>query len=146
MRELDSFFEQEAIELMEEKDLGPEERFMSSKWVLCTKEQPDGSIKYKARLAVKGYEDQEKGAVLSDAPTVSKTGVRVILQTLVQKQWRPRSMDYSNAFLKGTFYCSSQGIHTKRKSTEGENHGVRSRFGITIMVQKASRGSQQQRI
>jgi hypothetical protein len=34
---------------------------MDSKWVNKTKENPDGTIRYKARLVIKGYEQTDYG-------------------------------------------------------------------------------------
>jgi hypothetical protein len=74
---------------------------VSMRCVLTIKTKEDGSRRYKARLFARRFEDREKDHVTRDSPTASASSQRLVLQALVERQWRPTSWDFETAFLQG---------------------------------------------
>jgi Reverse transcriptase (RNA-dependent DNA polymerase) len=74
---------------------------ISTRWVLTVKTREDGTRRFKARLVARGFEDRERENVTRDSPTASTSSQRLVLQALVERQWRPTSWDFETAFLQG---------------------------------------------
>jgi len=70
---------------------------LSCKWVYRTKVEADGSIRYKARLVVQGFEQVEHGETF--APVARLTTVRMLLAVSALKNWQVHHMDVTTAFL-----------------------------------------------
>jgi len=84
-------------------DLPSGRRSIGNKWVLKIKRKADGLIeRYKARLVVKGY-TQEEGIDYEDtfSPVVRITSVRLILAIVVHMDLKLYQMDVRIAFLNG---------------------------------------------
>ena len=60
------------------------QRVISTRWVITEKTYPDGSIKPKARLVVRGFEEEEEVQV--DAPTAAKMTLRTVLSIAATRQ------------------------------------------------------------
>ena len=65
---------------------------ISVRWVVTQKDV------LKARLVARGFE--EKDDIRSDSPTVSKEVLRIFFTVCSAKNWQPRSMDVTAAFLQ----------------------------------------------
>ena len=90
--------------VLEEKrlcDLPGDTNLVSTRWILSTKTNPDGTKKRKARLVARGFEDSEKDNISRDSPVASNATQRLVLQLLAEKQWIPQSYDFLSAFLQG---------------------------------------------
>jgi len=73
---------------------------ISSKWVFKTKELPGGGIRYKARLVIRGFEQQ--AAVDFDetfAPVAKLQSLHMMLALAVAHDWEFKQMDAVAAFL-----------------------------------------------
>jgi len=70
---------------------------LSCKWVYRTKVEADGSIRHKARLVVRGFEQVEHGETF--APVARLTTVRMLLAVSALKNWQVHHMDVTTAFL-----------------------------------------------
>ena len=70
------------------------------RWVFRKKVNPDGSVRFKARLVIKGYE-QVPGVDFGDtfAPVAKLTSLRLILGHAVLNGWETHHMDVVTAFL-----------------------------------------------
>jgi hypothetical protein len=70
------------------------------KWVFKTKNYPDGTLRYKARLVVKGYE-QIKGVDFDEtyAPVGKLTTLRYLLCFMAYNSWKSDHLDVVTAFL-----------------------------------------------
>jgi len=79
------------------------QRLLSTRWVLTVKAAslPGLLPRLKARLCVRGFQDQEKDLVDSASPTVARSTVRLVLALFASMGWEPRSVDASTAFLQG---------------------------------------------
>ena len=64
--ELENWMDLEAVDWVEDKG----QKLISTRCVITKKEYPDGEVKPKARLVIRG---------LADAPTASKTALRIVL-------------------------------------------------------------------
>jgi hypothetical protein len=73
---------------------------IGSRWVFRTKPNPDGTIKFKARLVIKGYE-QVKGIDFNEtyAPVSKLSTLRMLLAIAAQRGWKIDQMDVKSAFL-----------------------------------------------
>jgi Reverse transcriptase (RNA-dependent DNA polymerase) len=61
----------------------------------------DGTWRSKARLVTRRDEDKEKDKVSSDSPVASSAAQHLVLALLAEKQWIPKSWDFTTAFLQG---------------------------------------------
>ena len=68
---------------------------LSTRWVLTMK-----NGKPKARLVVRGFEE-DKAGIVSDSPTVGRTTMRVFLAVVASLGWRVKTTDIKSAFLQG---------------------------------------------
>ena len=73
---------------------------LSTRWVICEKDMTDGKKQMKARLVVRGFEEQEK--VPSDSPTAGKSSLRTAVAIAASERWTLESIDIKPAFLQGT--------------------------------------------
>ena len=73
---------------------------ISTRWVICEKDMTDGKKQMKARLVVRGFEEQEK--VPSDSPTAGKSSLRTVVAIAASERWTLESIDIKAAFLQGT--------------------------------------------
>lgn len=76
----------------EVKDLG--QKTLSTRWVVTRK----GNNNYKARLVVRGFEEDIQEQV--DSPTGEKSSMRILLSVCVTNNWRIESIDIKGAFLQ----------------------------------------------
>ena len=79
--ELESLKENNVFELTH---LPEGEKKVGSKWVYTTKENPDGSKRYKARFVARGF-SQRKGIDYGEtfSPTANITSIRILMQMVV---------------------------------------------------------------
>ena len=77
------------------------EPILESRLVMNEKTLPDGSMKYKARLVVRGYQ-QELDQILAEvySPVGSAESLRYILAHAAQMGWTLEQMDFDTAFLQ----------------------------------------------
>jgi len=76
---------------------------ISMRWVLTEKpaELPEDPAKLKARLVVRGCEDRHRASVVSTSPTVGRATLRVVIASMTEHGWVPRSVEVRTAFLQG---------------------------------------------
>ena len=72
---------------------------ISLRWVLKDKVDTDGNTSCKARLCVRGFEEEQD--FCTDSPTCSREGIRLFLATSVPNGCTVHSMDVKGAFLQG---------------------------------------------
>ena len=72
---------------------------ISTKFVLWYKKASDGSVKTRARLVARGFEELQK--VDSDSPTLDATSVKIIMAYARAKNMKVVSADVRAAFLQG---------------------------------------------
>jgi hypothetical protein len=70
---------------------------IGSKWVYQTKYNPDGTIRYKACLVIKGYEQTDFGE--TDAPVGKLTTFRYLISRVGKYGWNIDHLDVVTAFL-----------------------------------------------
>ena len=82
------------------RELPPGRREILSKWVFKTKVNADGSLRYKARLVVRGFEQRE-GLDYQEtfAPVAKFPTLRVLLALAAHLDWEIHHMDVKTAFL-----------------------------------------------
>ena len=74
------------------------QRTISTRWVLTEKKFSDGKRGIKARLVVRGFEEENEVQV--DSPTASKSTVRLSLAIAANEGWNIESIDVRSAFLQ----------------------------------------------
>jgi len=81
-------------------DLPPGKKALSSKWVFKNKTNADGTIRHKARLVVRGFEQRE-GIDFKEtfAPVAKFPTVRIMLALATHFDWETEMMDVKTAFL-----------------------------------------------
>ena len=84
-------------------DLVPDngQTVISCRWVLVDKVQDDGSLKPKAQLVVRGFQEVGLQDLHTFSPTCSKSPWRVLLTVASYRGWAPIAVDISTAFLRG---------------------------------------------
>ena len=75
------------------------QKLISTRWVITEKEYPDGEVKPKARLVIRGFEENED--IQADGPTASKTALRIVLALAANYDWSISTVDVKAAFLQG---------------------------------------------
>ncbi len=72
-------------------------------WVINKTSDDDGkgAGKIKARLVVRGDQDEAEDDIQSDSPTVDRHTVKLMMAVAANQGWTPRSIDISAAFLQG---------------------------------------------
>ena len=71
---------------------------ISSRWVITQKEE-DNEKFIKARLVVKGFQEQE--SIQSDSPTAAKSTLRLVIALAANENWKLQTIDIKAAFLQG---------------------------------------------
>ena len=101
-KEIQCWIQTSAIKAILRQRLNPEQ-ILRSRWILTWKspEPGDDHRKAKARLVVLGYQDPKLVDVSRDAPTLSKEGRALVLQTIASKKFELSSFDIKTAFLRG---------------------------------------------
>jgi len=79
---------------------------ISSKWVFRTKELPGGGIRYKARLVIRGFE-QQAGIDYDETftPVPKLQSLRMMLALVATDDWEIDQMDVVTAFLNPKVDC-----------------------------------------
>ena len=85
---------------------------MTGRWVLRWK-IIDGKKQVKARLVIRGFMDQQQGALDTASFTARRSSQRLVLSVAVQHSWALFSWDIGNAFLRGLSFAeiSEQGAN-----------------------------------
>ena len=73
---------------------------MSLRWVCSLKSTNDGSVKPKAHLVARGFEEQTDN-IEEESPTCAKDSLRVMISIINQNKGKLRSIDIKTAFLQG---------------------------------------------
>ena len=94
--ELENWKKNEVVDVVEDKG----QRRISTRWVITEKEFPDGNIKPKSRLVIRGFEEKEKDDLQKDAPTAAKTSLRIAFGIAVDNDWDVVCIDIKAAFLQ----------------------------------------------
>ena len=79
-------------------DMG--QQCISMRWVKTLKEDEE-EIKKKARLVVRGFEEDCLEDLKKNSPTCDKSSLRIILSVMKRKRWELNSIDIKTAFLQG---------------------------------------------
>jgi len=72
---------------------------ISLRWVLKDKVDNEGNTFCKARLCVRGFEEEQD--FRTDSPTCSREGIRLFFATTSSNKWKLHFMDVKGAFLQG---------------------------------------------
>ncbi|CAE7671894.1 GIP [Symbiodinium sp. CCMP2592] len=101
-KEITCWLQTSAIRAILRRKLNPEQ-ILKSRWILTWKPPEEGETQHraKARLVVLGYQDPKLVEVMRDAPTLSREGRALVLQTIASKKFRLGSVDIKTAFLRG---------------------------------------------
>jgi len=103
-RQWKAAMQQEYASLLENHTFTPAEYTYSMpigcKWVYKTKTNPDGTLRYKARLVIKGYE-QVQGVDFEEtyAPVSKLPTLRYLISCAAQEGWEIDQLDVATAFL-----------------------------------------------
>ena len=93
--ELRNWFEMEAVDVIEDKG----QKLITTRWVISQKELEGGISIAKARLVIRGFEEEEQHQ--ADAPTAAKLTLRIVLTIAANEDWNIETIDIKAAFLQG---------------------------------------------
>lgn len=117
-KEIQSFRESNAFEVVLKSSIPRRAKAIDSRWVYNVKKEPDGE-RFKARIVAKGSK-QEHGMDYTEtyAPVMKLDSFRFVLAYAAQQGWRLRQLDAKNAFLNGDIDCEiylrpPPGVHLK---------------------------------
>ena len=100
--ELQSLQEMGTWDLVPKSSLPPNSKVIKSRWVHKRKIEPDGSLRYKSRLVIKGYADTNRYLISEIfAPVARLTDVRVFLSVVNKLGLTLHQLDVTTAFLHG---------------------------------------------
>ncbi|CAE7650873.1 GIP [Symbiodinium sp. CCMP2592] len=101
-KEINCWIQTSAIRAILRRKLNPEQ-ILKSRWILTWKAPEVGETQQraKARLVVLGFQDPKLTEVCRDAPTLSKEGRSIVLQTIASMRFQLSSFDIKTAFLRG---------------------------------------------
>ncbi|CAE7320417.1 GIP [Symbiodinium sp. KB8] len=101
-KEIQCWIQTSAIRGVLRQKLNPEQ-ILKSRWILTWKSPEPGESqrRAKARLVVLGFQDPKLVDVMRDAPTLSKEGRALVLQTIASMKFQLGSFDIKTAFLRG---------------------------------------------
>ena len=74
--------------------------YLSVRWVITVKHK-DGEQLTKARLVVRGFEEEDKEKLRTDSPTCCKENLQVLFAIIASNHWKIRTLDIKAAFLQG---------------------------------------------
>ncbi|CAE7822632.1 GIP, partial [Symbiodinium sp. KB8] len=102
LKEINCWVQTSAIRGILRRKLNPDQ-ILKSRWILTWKAPEEGETQQraKARLVVLGYQDPKLTEVSRDAPTLSKEGRSIVLQTIASRRFQLSSFDIKTAFLRG---------------------------------------------
>ena len=72
---------------------------VGTNWVL-TEKVKDGKTITKARLTIRGDQEEETELIQTDSPTVRKQNINILLMVAARNRWDIKSDDVSSAFLQ----------------------------------------------
>ena len=96
-KELQDFENYDVFEVVDKPD---RVNMIATEWVLVRKDKPDGSTVVKARLCLRGDQEEALHKIPRESPTVNKISVKVLLTLAVSQGWDIRSCDVERAFLQ----------------------------------------------
>jgi hypothetical protein len=102
-KEVREFIKEKAVaRLLEGEHVDPKD-IMKMRFVLTWKQDPESESgeKGKARLVILGFQDPWLGREKTSAPTLNKRSKQLLLQIIVQRDWRLLKGDVTAAFLQG---------------------------------------------
>ena len=73
---------------------------ISARWVITKKPNPPHGYKIKARLVVRGFEEDTSN-LQTDSPTCSTENTRIVIAIATSKRWQLRTLDVKGAYLQG---------------------------------------------
>ena len=94
MKDFQNYDVYEVVDKPENKNI------IGTEWVLVEKEKPDGSIVTKARLCLRGDQEQGIHLIPRESPTVNKISVKILVTLAISQGWDVRSCDVERAFLQ----------------------------------------------
>ena len=106
-------------EYLERKDIPPNERAISCKWVYRIKENDDSSLRYKARLVFCGFEQTECGEAFAPVPKLPT--IRMLFALAASHDWDIWQMDVVTAFLHPTI---DENVYMELPEAYGESNGM----------------------
>ena len=100
-KEIKEFLKEHVCEKLRESEIVDPKDIMKMRFVLTWKKNDDGTTKGKARLVVLGFQDPHLGTEQTSAPTLNKRSKQLLLQIVVQNNWKLKKGDVTAAFLQG---------------------------------------------
>ena len=100
-KEIREFLKEAVVARLKDGEIVDPKDVMKMRWVLTWKRNEDGTPKGKARLVVLGFQDPHLGTENTSAPTLNRRSKQILLQTVVQREWKLKKGDVTAAFLQG---------------------------------------------
>ena len=94
-KEFQSWLQNDVFEVVENNG----QKYISVRWVI-TEKMVNGVLVIKARLVVRGYEENTEN-MQKDAPTCSREAIRILITIASAMHWNCHTIDVKSAYLQG---------------------------------------------
>ena len=100
--EIQSWLDNGVFRVVENYEYQPGDNYITSRWLQNIKTDRSGKIcKFKARLVVRGFQDNQLEVLKKDSPTVDRKNIRLLIQYAIDHKFDLYCGDISTAFLQG---------------------------------------------
>lgn len=101
--EIQGLLDRGSYMVVNKSDIPKDTTILKSRVQHSIKTDQDGNTKFKRRLVMQGHKDPDKGSIVTEAPTVLRASIRIILTLIPTLEFEFWSRDVKQAFVQSDF-------------------------------------------